>query len=189
MDKEIDFREVRRRWAIGEVGSKEFGCLDFKECRNRLKSNKLTDADLDKYLSRRWFFILTIAQLNARWQLKPISYILQEFSNITAVKDEGWKENTDGSYLLIDAVNKSINNPVKNSREYQILKNIGKLDIDDSTGITLIYNKKAKKYIVAEGHSRLIALYNYLVVQKNKLSINIEAAIGITDIEWSFAPL
>ena len=189
MNKEIDFREVLRRWAIGEVGSKEFGFAGFEECRNRLKSNQFTDTDLEVYLCRRQFPIMTIAQLNAKWLLKPISYVMQKFSEIIVIKDEGWKEKTNGSHLLIDAVKRSIDNPDKNSREYQILENIDKLDIDDFTGITFIYYKKAKRFITAEGHSRLMALYNYLVVEQKKLDIDIEMAVGITDNKWIFDPL
>ena len=46
--KEIDFKEVLKRWAIGEVGSEEFGIPNFEEERKKLKSNQFTEKDLER---------------------------------------------------------------------------------------------------------------------------------------------
>ena len=189
MEKEIDFKEVLRRWALGEVGSKEFGLPDYKNLRKKLKSNQFSNSDLDACLYRRKLFIMTIAQLNAKWLLKPISFIMKKLPEIFVVKDEGWKEKTNGSNLLIDAVRNSVDNPDRDSREYKILKNIENLGIDDFTGITLVYNTKAERYIAAEGHSRLIALYNYLIIKQKKLGMDIEVVVGITENNWVFDPI
>ncbi|TET06178.1 MAG: hypothetical protein E3J83_06355 [Candidatus Atribacteria bacterium] len=187
--KEIDFKEVLRRWAIGEIGSKEFGLPDFKEERKKLKSNQFTETDLEKCLYRRWTcYIPTIAQLNAVWFLKPTKFIINEFPKFYTMNDNGWKQKTNGSYRLIDAIFRSMNYPDENSREFKIIRNFENLDIDDFTGITLIYNKIIKKYIIVEGHARLIAIYNHLVINKRKIRLPLEFAIGITNNKWYFSP-
>ena len=74
-NKKIDFKEVLRRWVIGEVGSEEFGIPNFKEERKKLKLNEFTQEDLERCLYNRLFYIQTIAQLNTIWFLKPLKYI------------------------------------------------------------------------------------------------------------------
>jgi len=187
--RRIEFKEVLRRWAIGEVGSKEFGISNFKEARKKLKSNQFTDSDLERCLYKRWqFYIPTIEVLNATWFLKSTKFIINEFPNLYTMNETGWKQKTNGSYRLIDAVNKFLNLSDENSREFKIVKNLENLDIDDLTGITLIYDKIIKKYIIVEGHVRLIALYNHLIIHEREIDLPLEFAIGFTDIKWRFSP-
>ncbi|NQT67292.1 MAG: hypothetical protein HQ569_06935 [Actinobacteria bacterium] len=187
--KEIDFKEVLRRWAIGEVGSKEFGFAGFEEERKKLKSNQFTEIDLKKCLYGRWpYYIPSIIQLNALWFLEPIEFIINEYSKFYTMNNNGWKQKTNGTYKLIDAALKSMHYPDQNSREFQIIKNFTSLDADDFTGITLIYNKKINKYTIVEGHARLIAIYNHSIINKRKISLPLEFAIGFSNVEWCFSP-
>lgn len=188
-NKKIGFNEVLRRWAIGEVGSKEFGIPNFEEERKKLKLNDFTQEDLERCLNRRWpYYIPTINQLNADWIIKPFKLIIKELPKFYTINDSGWKQKTNGTYKLANAVFNYINYPDENSREFKITRNFKNLDIDDFTGITLIYEKLTKKYIIAEGHSRLIALYNHLIINKKRISLPLEFAIGYTNNKWYFSP-
>lgn len=187
--KEIDFKEVLRRWAIGEVGSEEFGLPNFEEERKKLKSNQFAETDLKRCLNKRWFYYIpTINQLNAKWFLKPFKFIIRKFTKLYTMNDPGWKQKTCGSYKLVDAVFNSIKYPKENSREIKIIRDFENLNIDDLTGITMICDQKSKKYIIVEGHRRLIAIYNHLVINKRKISLPLEFTIGITNNKWIFSP-
>lgn len=90
--RKIDFKEVLRRWAVGEVGSKEFGLPNFKEERMKLKSNQFTANDLKRCLYRRWpYYIPTINQLKAEWILNPLKLIIKELPKFYTVNESDWK--------------------------------------------------------------------------------------------------
>lgn len=187
--KEIDFKEVLRRWAIGESRSKpdNFGSFEYKKIRQELKTDNFLY--LSHLLNKRPYFIESLKKLNIFWYLKPINFIIKEFSKFYVVKDDGWKNYTNGTYKFLDAVNYLLKFPERNKDVYEIIQNFQNMDKDDLMGIILLSNKKGF-YTIVEGHKRLVAIYKSVLIDKN-INNNLKSAefiIGITKENWEFFP-
>lgn len=188
--KEISFNEVLRRWATGEIKSKIFGLDSYLIDRENLKNNNFSNLRIiEQYLPKRKFFIFTICLLEPEWYLIDFKHIKDKFTKFYTIKDITWFEYSNSTYKFSIAAEYLINNK-NDQRINEIINLFENLDCNDFMGITLIKPLNKDYYIIAEGHARMVSIYNKLVIKKENLKIPIKISIGyIKKDDWVFSPL
>ena len=70
-----------------------------------------------------------------------------------------------------------------------MIDNFEYLNMEDLMGITILKLRKKDTYIIVEGHARMVAIYNKLIIKKEKLRYPIEISIGFIEKDnWIFSP-
>lgn len=192
---EIDFHEMKKRWAIGEVKS-QFFCLKDQTLREEtlslLKSGDpiKEEKGIKRHHISRGHFINSIPS-DTKWFLASLPIIEDDFSQFRTIKDNnGWNLYSSGSYLFLDAVNYLIKNPVADPRVKSIINEFQDQYIE-LTGITFISRNKKGPYIIAEGTARLVAIYYHCIRNRVKIFENnaIEVVLGVSKTKWHWSPI
>lgn len=188
--KEISFNEVLRRWAIGEIKSKIFGLDSYFIDRENLKKGNFSNLYIiEQYLPNRKDFIFTICLLEPKWYLIDFKYIKNKFPKLYTIKDNTWFKYSNNTYNFSIAADYLIHNK-NDQRVNAIINSFENLDCDDFLGIALIKPINKDYYIITEGHARMVAIYNKLVIKKERLKIPIKITIGyIKKDDWVLSPL
>ena len=191
---EIDFHEMKRRWAIGEVKSRFFYCNDppvQEKTLSLLKSrDRVKEAEgIRRHHKTRGKYINTIPP-DTKWFLAYLPITESEFRKFRTIKDKGWNLYSSGSYLFLDAVNYLIKNPAADPRVKSIINEFQDQYIE-LTGITFISRNKKGPYIIAEGTARLVAIYYHCIRNKVKIFENnaIEVVLGVSKTKWHWLPI
>ncbi|MBA7651244.1 hypothetical protein ES703_59061 [subsurface metagenome] len=195
---EIDFHEMKRRWAIGEVKSHFFYCNDPPVQEETLVWLKSGDPIKEEKGIRRHLitrgrnYINTIPQ-DTKWFLAYLPITESEFRKLRTIlskKNKGWNLYSGGSYLFLDAVNYLIKNSDADPRVKSIINEFQDQYIE-LTGITFISRNNKGPYIIAEGTARLVAIYYHCILNKVKIFENnaIEVAVGVSKTKWCWSPV
>ncbi len=170
----IEYEEVQRRWALGELDSTFFRCdgPSREKIRSLLESGSLGDRREGTRrfleLSPRCYMLRYGLPSAAReWFLALLPLSRDEFEVFRADSDPNWGKLTDGTYRLVRAATNIRYGIVPDDRISRMAKHLATAPLEPR-GITLDEHPGADpqglKYTVLEGNGRLTALYMHHVL-------------------------
>ena len=169
--EEITYREMTRRWAIGEVMSVFFHRRDKAYQQDTLRLLTCGNQDdesegIRRHQITRGSYISSIPP-GTTWYLSKLSVTEEEFAKLYTDKSPGWKRYSGGTFRLSDVATFLREDP---SQDLRIAGMISELQNRrfEPIGITLIEENSNGPYTILEGNGRLAAVYIQCLLQDRK---------------------
>jgi hypothetical protein len=190
--REITYREMLRRFAIGETYSNFYNPPNNEyreESLRLLKSGEQIKENegIKRVLMGREPLIKSFPQ-DTKWYLAVLPITIDFFSAIKTINDSGWVGHSGGSQKLIDAAI-NLRDKTRNDARVDAIVSAFKQGKVEMQGITLVAESKKGPFTVAEGNGRLVAVYLCCIDGKNDsiCENEIEFVLGTTTSRWCFS--
>lgn len=199
--KKIEFHDVKRRFALGELGSEfwekniaiYYPNVEFRlfteDTRLLLNSGdrKKEEEGIARYQYRVSYINST--HKNTQWYDAVLPINKKQLDELWIIKTPEWGERSKNSYKLQEAAEFIYENQGFDGRVDSIISALGKNKVE-LTGITFLAKSEDGPYVIVEGTGRMVAIYCNVIINGNNVIKNneIQITVGISQDNWHFCP-